>query len=568
MAQQTLYGPTGRELDLSTFKKAAPPKLGPAFGDWAGRDFAWNQMPGGSILQFDLSTLTLADFRAMRYHPQVNASLSLLTFIIHQVDWSIECKDQKIADEVEENIRDMWTRIVRAISQAFWAGFSPSILEFENNPNDGLDIVLSKVKDMYPEDCRVHWEDVEGAKIPGKPDSRPQKLKVYDGIDVLGQPGPIPPDHTLWYPLLMENGDYYGRKLLKACFTPWYFSTLIHLFANRYYERFGEPLPIGRAPFDQDIELSDGTTVTSRDAMETILRNLRSRATVTLPSERDPVTKEFDYEIEYLESQMRGADFERYLTRLDEEISLGLFTPLLLLKTGDVGSHNAVVQHTQTWLWMVNSLTADLAEYITRYITDRLKAINFTPNAPVCRWVPRPMGKENVETLRALAVELVRGGKARPDLEEMGQSLGMTMREVRETTEPEAAPAADVDDRQRTERVRAGQGQPRGVGEARATGRAINNRMKPQIEKAFRDNKFDADFKPDFGFRRRFVTALEADGLDHEEAVNRTDSIYEKLNDWVAEATDLGAEEFGTSSDFMALFERRLDSLIEEHTNE
>ena len=62
----------------------------------------------------------------------------------------------------------------------------------------------------------------------------------------------------------MENGNYYGRKLLNACFTPWYFSTLIHLFANRYYERFGEPIPIGRAPFDEDVIGPDGQATVVR----------------------------------------------------------------------------------------------------------------------------------------------------------------------------------------------------------------------------------------------------------------------------------------------------------------
>jgi hypothetical protein len=51
----------------------------------------------------------------------------------------------------------------------------------------------------------------------------------------------------------MQNGDYYGKKLLRPAFTSWFFSMLVHLFANRYYERFGEPTPVGRAPFDDEI---------------------------------------------------------------------------------------------------------------------------------------------------------------------------------------------------------------------------------------------------------------------------------------------------------------------------
>ena len=216
------------------------------------------------------------------------------------------------------------------------------------------------------------------------------------------QPGYyIPPENTLWYPLLMENGNYYGRKLLKAAFAPWYFSTLVHLFANRYYERFGEPVPVGRADFDDEIQVGN-ELIPGKVVMENILMNLRNRSVVTLPSERDPVTKEFTYDIEYLESQMRGADFERYLARLDEEMSLAMFTPMLLMRTGDVGSNNLGVQHTQTWLWMINALAGDLKEYIDHYVTERLKAINFSPNAPAWTWHYRKMGKEQVETTRAI----------------------------------------------------------------------------------------------------------------------------------------------------------------------
>jgi hypothetical protein len=54
---------------------------------------------------------------------------------------------------------------------------------------------------------------------------------------------------------------------------------------------------------------------------------------------------------------MRGADFERYMTRLDEEMSIGLFTPILLLRTADVGSYNLGQGHMQIYLWMLNAST-------------------------------------------------------------------------------------------------------------------------------------------------------------------------------------------------------------------
>lgn len=562
-----LVSPSGKPLSSEQFKKAAAPTMGPSFGQWSGRDVSFYTLPGGGVLTFDLSALTMADYRAMRHHPQINASMSLLTFMIHQVDWTVECEDKKIADFVEANLRDIWTRLVRAMGQAFWAGYSPCVLEYENDLIDKK-VKISKVKDLIPESCEVNWKEVEGALPPGAPAGAiPQKLLIYDGIKQHGSPYPIPKENSFWYPALMENGDYYGRKLLKAAFMPWYFSILIHLFANRYFERFGEPTIYGRAPFDEELVMPDGTTKSGKEAMEDIVTNLRNRSVVVLPSDRDPAVtsaganKAYIYELDYLESQMRGADFERYMERLDEEMSLALFMPTLLMRSGGEGSNNLGVQHTQTWLWSLNAITGDMKEYIDRYICERLKAINYSPNAPKCEWVPRKMGKQSVETMKSVVTELVRQGAAKPDLEELGTSIGLTLTEVRQIVEDDPADTDDPDSRDRTERDRSGTA--RGVGEPRATGTEISNRIKGQVEKAFREARFGPEFKPTMGFRRRFEQSLSLEGHDDDHAAQLTAAFYEKMDKWLEVAVALGMDEYSGASDFMAMFTRRLDAEIE-----
>lgn len=564
-----LLGPNGRPISSSNYRKEKPLALGPAFGQWADRDTTWNQMPGGAVLGFNLDHLTLADFRAMRYHPQINANLSILTFMVHQLDWRIECKeDKKFAQEADDMLRPLWTRLVRALSQSFWAGYSPIAVEYENDvPNRR--IVIDKFKDLQPEDCTVNWKKVKGSYVPPGNTIAPE-FSIYDGIKQFGSPA-IPAENTLWYPLLMENGNMYGRKLLKAAFTPWYFSTLIHLFSNRYFERFGEPLPIGRAPFDDEFPVSASSTevITGKEAMEDILMNLRNRGTVVLPNDIKPGTRiagdktAYEYSIEYLESQMRGADFERYLARLDEEISLALFTPMLLFRTGDVGSNNLGVQHTQTWLWCLNALAGDMKEYIDRYVVARLRNYNHAAGArgPRCEWVPRKMGKESVETLRAIINTLVSAGTVKPDIDELGVALGMKLHEVRQVTrdDPDAEADVDIDDR---ERIR--DSEPRkGVGEPRATGREVSARIRSQVEKAWKENRFGPGFKPTMGFRKRFVQALIAEGHSSHEAEQKVTNLYERVDRWSEDAIGIGADEYTSPGDFMALFDRNLDSEID-----
>jgi hypothetical protein len=451
----------GKPGPVFSFRKADPPRLGTAF-DQKSQFSQYSGIPGSQALMFDLDKLTLADYSNMRSHPQINASLSLMSFMLHQIDWKITCERQDIADVVEENMHLIWTPLVRGLGTAYWAGYSPIALEWDNE-SSGRWLFIDKIKDLAPEDCRVHWKEVESNYVPrpedvlGPPGKviKP-KVKIYDGIDKFGLGYPIRPEHTLWYPCLMERGDYYGRNLLKPAFMPWYFSIIIHLFANRYFERFGEPVPVGRAPLEREYTfMEDGNLIkiSAKMAMEAAIDSVRSGGKVVLPSDRDETAtgnrSEYEWDIEYLEAQMRGADFERYLARLDEEISLSIFTPMLLMRSGDRGSLNLGVQHTQTWLTALNSMAADLKVYIDQYLCQRIKAYNFSPNAPRVEWEPRSMGKDNSETLRAIVVELIRGGTVKPDLEEMGVALGMTLKQVQQVL----APTAAVDDRQRTERT-------------------------------------------------------------------------------------------------------------------
>ncbi|ATW61105.1 portal protein [Gordonia phage Anamika] len=348
-----LLGPNGQPMEKYLEHAGRPknpkPVVGDAFADWGGMSRDFIHLPGGGVIGFDTSKLGIKDFRRMREHYQIGSSLHVLTFMLHQLDWRVECDDPKVAAWCTVNLEAIWTRLVRAMSTAFAFGFSANAVEWENDSNEGK-LRLNKIKDLVPEECEVSWKYVDSAIKPNGNVAAP-KVPIFDGISKRGTSYKIPVENSLWYPLLMENGDYRGRQLLRAAFQPWFFSTLIHLYQNKYFERFGEPVPIGRAPYNDKVT-KDGKTVYGYDLMATILSNIRSRSAVVLPNSRSKEgmndQPEYDYQVEYLEAQMRGADFERYLTRLDEEMSLALFTPLLLLRTADAGGFNQGVAHCVT----------------------------------------------------------------------------------------------------------------------------------------------------------------------------------------------------------------------------
>lgn len=559
-----LLGPDGQPISSEQFrpqnKKGTPPKLGTSFGDWAGRDQRFMTLPGGGVVQFDLSKLNLSDFRAMRDHYQINSSLAVLSFMQHQSDFHVECDDQKIANFCDEQLHEVWTPLNRAMSTATWAGYSPTVIEWDNDYN-GNSVVISKIKDLAPEECWVNWKLEEGWAPPGR--IKP-KFKKFDGIQQWGAGWPVPVENSFWFSLLMENGNYYGRKLLRPAFQSWFFSILLHLFANRYYERFGEPVPIGRAPFDEPIEV--GTeSIPGNDYMLSILQAIRSRAAVVLPNSRteDKNGKQsFDYEIEYLESQMRGADFERYMTRLDEEMSLALFTPILLFRTADVGSYNLGTGHMQMWLWMLNSMNGDRKAYIDPYILSPMVDYNFSTKAPRAKIIFHKQGNITTDVIQALIAALVRTKMVLPDLKQLGELTGMTWKEVDQTLAPPTVPDPAADPNKGTGNDGAGGGTPapaktakdREMAEVFNVASEIESRIRGQIEGAYRDDRVGTDLQLNMGFKNKMARALSDAGV--RDSIGVTTGLYRRLDMWLGDVTE--GRVFTGPDTFMDSFSRVL----------
>lgn len=534
----------GNPLSSAQFKKAPPPKTGEQYGNWAGDNVGFMNLPGAGAITFDLDRLTPGDFRQMMDNYQINSSLSILTFMMHQAEWHIECENKKAGERAEEQLRNVWSRLVRAMSQAFPMGYSPNVLQWENDIQ-GQAIVLDKIKDLIPEDCRVKWDTVEGSKDAHGAAS---KFKVYGGIQQIGAPKDIPVDNSFWYPLLMTNGDYYGKKLLRSAFQPWFFSILLHLFANRYYERYGEPTPIGRAPYEDEIDF-DGKTIKGNKMMDILITQLRNRSAVVLPNERTQVGQEqdpkYDYTLEYLESQMRGADFERYMTRLDEEMSLALFTPILMMRTAEVGSYNLGVGHTQVYLWMLNAITGDWAHYINKYILWPITKWNYGVNAPRPEIKFAKMGKVSTEMLRTVVSEMMKKGTGGPNLKELSELVGMTFEEFDTVTEPAADPGDTTGQPDDTA--------PVGTDTPGGTAKSVAARLAPQVRKAYQTGRMGPNFKPNFGYQKHFEISLKLAG--HKAPEDAAKDYYDRLEIYTSNLASCH-KDITDPSMFMRLFHK------------
>lgn len=559
-----LLGPKGQPMDEYMASHAGRPKnpkpiVGDAFSDWGGSYTNIYQLPGGGAIAFDTSKLKISDFRRMREHYQIGSSLHVLTFMMHQLDWHVECEDKKVGDWCTYNLELIWTRLVRSLCSAFAFGFSANAVEWENDPIEGK-LRLNKIKDLVPEECEVNWKYVESALRNGNAGA--PKVPIFDGIKKRGTEYTIPVENSLWYPLLMENGNYRGRQLLRTAFQPWFFSTLIHLYQNKYFERFGEPVPIGRAPYNDKVRVGE-KDIYGYDLMASILSNIRSRSAVVLPSSKTKEgqndTPEFDYQVEYLESAMRGADFERYLTRLDEEMSLALFTPLLLLRTADGGGFNQGIAHTQVYLWMLNAVAGDMAEYIDKYILRYMAIYNFGAKSKIPRIKFRKLGVAQQETIRAIIQAMIGNGSIKPDVTELGQHAGLTLEEVEQVIEPERRDDLDDPDYDPDEDGGNGNkdgrvGRPERLKDAElkpgSTTKAISGRIAEQIRRAYKRNDL-TEWKPAPGYRRQLTAELQHNGhMDARRAASTFDAVV------IGTLSDAATEKWSSADEFVKYAEQ------------
>lgn len=533
-----LLGPDGNPISHYARESRRKPVIGPIAPTWQGtRGGTTMSLPDGGMLQFDTSRLTLGDCRRMAEHPQIASSLYLLTFMVHQMDWQLVGGPARVREHCAKNLEQIWTPLIRSMSLAFKFGFSPNALEWKNGVGNNR-IWIDQIKDLVPETVDVRWKSIDGAPMydtegkkiidPVTGRARRNKVEIFDGIRVEGDTV-IPAKNSLWYSLLRENGEMRGTKLLRNAFRPWYFHNLVMLYSNNYYERFGSPLPVGRAPYDDQINVGTATSpkyMSGPEVMLNVLEGIKNRSVVVMPSQRTAAglsdnNPDQDYSMEYLESSLRGAEFTDYLNYLNEEMSMALFTPLLLMRTGSNGSYGQSTTHMQVWQLMLNALAGDLREYINRYVLKRMAHENFGEHVEPPTIEFRKMGKAQAETMRGIMIELLRSDKVGVDVDELGDQIGLTLTEIEELTgedlpadpgDPEAIqsegdPNVPRKDK-RIGRERRGTGiPPKESGEATAVSKKVALRLVDQIStKGSKPPTFA------WGFQRQLEEAFDAEG--------------------------------------------------------
>ena len=233
-------------------------------------------------------------------------------------------------------------------------------------------------------------------------------------------------------------------------------------------------------------------------------------------------------------------------------MSIGLFTPILLMRTADVGSYNLGVGHMQVYLWMLNAMNGDRAQYIDKYVLRRMVDFNFSPNAPDAKIVFRKMGNTNMETIRAVLQAVLSNKQAKPDIEELGSIAGLTLTEIKEITAPAPQPGDQIDPSTDTGEDAPDPGSI-GGGSPKDTVANMKERVRGQARKGFESNN---GWKPNLGYKKQLQKALHQAGKDP----NAADVFFDRMN-LVIE--DMSAARWQGADEFLGVLEPMIDSQFE-----
>jgi len=353
------FGLTKRPRAVSTL-----PPLGEVTrrtSGYAGGDFS---RPGGVPFRI---------LKKMRADPQIALALSAVKAPIVGASWWAVSRNEEAARFVEAALKPVWSEVIRTSLAAVDFGFQAAEkvweirdveFDFAGSRRRRRAAVYHKLCDLDPEETTVAVND------------------RGDFAGVRHQGAFLPSEKCFVMTLSKEWGNLYGRGRLDAAYEPWYWASVMYLFANRYFERKGDPAIIGRAPAEERVD-SDGNRVRTLDEAARVISSLRSGGTAVFPDERDEHGN-LRWEFDYLIDDKRADMFISYIEHLQVMKLRAVLVPeRTMTQDAATGSYAMASEHTETFLRNEETLLAEIVHHVNRYVVAPLVAFNFGPNVEV-----------------------------------------------------------------------------------------------------------------------------------------------------------------------------------------
>jgi len=347
--------------------------------------------------------------KRMRLDPQVALGLAAIKAPVMNAArdgaWWLEGGSDEIRQLVSDLIRPLIRPLFRSCLNAVEFGHQAHEKVWElRTVRGGTFYAYKKLKDLEPGTFEL-FADENGR---------------YAGLKQPHMDKPIPPAKTFVMTLNKEWGNLYGRGRLDACYEPWYWSSIIYLFANRYFERKADPVMKAYGPPEMRLNPETGAEEHALDSLNTTLASLRSSGSIALPDERDEHGNR-RWDVEYLLDDQRGEMFKSYLEHLDAKKLRALFVPeRSLTQDGSVGSHAAARQYADTFLLMEAGLLQDIVGQVNEFVVRPLVELNFGRAADEgVRLTTSGISRQNEQILAdvlRLAVEAEKSGAKTAEL--------------------------------------------------------------------------------------------------------------------------------------------------------
>jgi hypothetical protein len=328
--------------------------------------------------------------KRMRLDPQIALGLAAIKAPVMHVTreggWWIEGGNEDVVAVVAEVMRPLVRPLFRSCLHA---------VEFGHQAHEKV----WERRSVGPQ--RVYGYRKLKALEPGTFELYADEHGRYAGLRQPHMDAPIPPEKTFVMTLDKEWGNLYGRGRLDAAYEPWYWSSVVYLFANRYFERKADPVLRAYGPPEVRVDPATGAEEHALDSLNDTLASLRGSGSVALPDERDEHGNR-RWDVDYLLDDQRGEMFRSYLEHLDAKKLRALFVPeRSLTQDGRVGSHAAARQYADTFLLMEAGLLADLVGQVNTHVIRPLIEVNFGPAAleEGVRLVTAGIRRENEEIL-------------------------------------------------------------------------------------------------------------------------------------------------------------------------
>lgn len=415
-----------------TSDKVSKPPLDESVGEVGGS--ASNYVKGllAHTAHEPYTKLTPRIIGKMRHHHQVASCLVVQSMPSVRADWTIECDDPDIAEQLTLAYRQISHDVQRMSTKALWAGYSPATLMWTYDEHLGM-IVVDEVRDLDPHTCKP-IVDADGQ---------------YAGFKQRQSDGSEPPfelAQTLWITEGMESGNLFGRSLLRNALDDWQDYEAFRAFHARMLERFGEPVVKTRAPSGQTIvnaaeilaATNAGETAPAPVFVDNLQRakevgeNLRHHSVLALPGDLayggDGKPMGFQWDVSYLEAAGNNGDaLVAGLEMKSRNIARGMFVPDLLITNSDTGAFALGNSHRSVFEDQSEGRLDDWGRQQSTQIIDRMRILNFGANSPKAQLTYAPMSDEDRDKHWEIAKHLIENGTLIVDVVAEADRLGIPM---------------------------------------------------------------------------------------------------------------------------------------------